>query len=30
MALTAGAMWSDSLAMFVIGGVITGAGGGRR
>jgi MFS family permease len=28
MALTAGAMWSDSLAMFVIGGVITGAGGG--
>jgi MFS family permease len=28
MALTAGAMWSASLAMFVIGGVITGAGGG--
>jgi MFS family permease len=28
MALTAGAMWSASLAMFVVGGVITGAGGG--
>jgi MFS family permease len=28
LALTAGAMWSSSLAMFVIGGVITGAGGG--
>jgi MFS family permease len=28
MALTAGAMWSSSLTMFVIGGVITGAGGG--
>jgi len=28
MALTAGAMWSASLAMFIIGGVITGAGGG--
>jgi MFS family permease len=28
MALTAGAMWSDSLAMFIVGGVITGAGGG--
>jgi MFS family permease len=28
LALTAGAMWSASLAMFVIGGVITGAGGG--
>jgi MFS family permease len=28
MGLTAGAMWSASLAMFVIGGVITGAGGG--
>jgi MFS family permease len=28
MALTAAAMWSASLAMFVIGGVITGAGGG--
>lgn len=26
--LTAGAMWSSSLAMFVLGGVITGAGGG--
>ena len=28
LALTAGAMWSSSLAMFVIGGVITGAGAG--
>jgi MFS family permease len=28
LALTAGAMWSSSLAMFVVGGVITGAGGG--
>jgi MFS family permease len=28
MALTAGAMWSASLTMFVVGGVITGAGGG--
>jgi MFS family permease len=28
LALTAGAMWSSSLAMFVAGGVITGAGGG--
>jgi MFS family permease len=28
LALTAGAMWSASLAMFVVGGVITGAGGG--
>jgi MFS family permease len=28
MALTAGAMWSANLAMFVLGGVITGAGGG--
>jgi MFS family permease len=28
MALTAGAMWSASLAVFVVGGVITGAGGG--
>jgi MFS family permease len=28
MGLTAGAMWSPSLAMFVVGGVITGAGGG--
>jgi MFS family permease len=28
LALTAGAMWSASLTMFIIGGVITGAGGG--
>jgi MFS family permease len=28
LALTAGAMWSASLAMFIVGGVITGAGGG--
>jgi MFS family permease len=28
LALTAAAMWSSSLAMFVIGGVITGAGAG--
>jgi MFS family permease len=28
LALTAGAMWSASSAMFVVGGVITGAGGG--
>jgi hypothetical protein len=28
LALTAGAMWSSSLAMFVVGGVITGAGAG--
>jgi MFS family permease len=28
LALTAGAMWSANLAMFVIGGVITGAGAG--
>jgi MFS family permease len=28
LALTAGAMWSSSLAMFVIGGVITGVGAG--
>jgi MFS family permease len=28
LALTATAMWSSSLAMFVIGGVITGAGAG--
>jgi MFS family permease len=28
LALTAGAMWSGSLAMFAVGGVITGAGGG--
>ncbi len=28
LALTAGAMWSASLAVFVIGGIITGAGGG--
>jgi MFS family permease len=28
LALTAGAMWSASLAMFVLGGLITGAGGG--
>jgi MFS family permease len=28
LALTAGAMWLPSLAMFVLGGVITGAGGG--
>jgi MFS family permease len=28
LALTAGAMWSASLGMFVVGGVITGAGGG--
>ncbi|MGB9185412.1 MAG: MFS transporter [Solirubrobacteraceae bacterium] len=28
LALTAGAMWSASLAMFIIGGMITGAGGG--
>jgi MFS family permease len=28
LALTAAAMWSNSLAMFVIGGVITGAGAG--
>jgi MFS family permease len=28
LVLTAGAMWSASLAMFVVGGVITGAGGG--
>jgi MFS family permease len=28
IALTAGAMWSASLTTFVIGGVITGAGGG--
>jgi MFS family permease len=28
LTLTAGAMWSSSLAMFVVGGVITGAGGG--
>jgi MFS family permease len=28
LALTAGAMWSSSLAMFIVGGVITGAGGG--
>jgi MFS family permease len=28
LALTAGAMWSSSLPMFIIGGVITGAGGG--
>jgi MFS family permease len=28
LALIAGAMWSASLAMFIIGGVITGAGGG--
>jgi MFS family permease len=28
LALTAGAMWSSNLAMFVIGGVITGAGAG--
>jgi MFS family permease len=28
LALTAAAMWSSSLAMFVVGGVITGAGAG--
>jgi MFS family permease len=28
LALTAGAMWSASLAMFLLGGLITGAGGG--
>jgi MFS family permease len=28
LALTAGAMWSASLVMFVFGGLITGAGGG--
>jgi MFS family permease len=28
LALTTGAMWSASLAMFIVGGVITGAGGG--
>lgn len=28
LALTAGAMWSSSLAMFIVGGLITGAGGG--
>jgi MFS family permease len=28
LALTAGAMWASSLAMFVIGGVVTGAGAG--
>ncbi len=28
MGLTAGAMWSDSLAMFIVGGLITGAGAG--
>jgi MFS family permease len=28
LALTAGAMWSASLAMFLVGGVITGVGGG--
>jgi len=28
LALTAAAMWSSSLAMFVIGGVVTGAGAG--
>jgi MFS family permease len=28
LALTAGAMWLASLAMFVLGGLITGAGGG--
>jgi MFS family permease len=28
LALTAGAMWSASLAMFIVGGAITGAGGG--
>jgi MFS family permease len=28
LTLTAGAMWSSSLAMFIVGGVITGAGGG--
>jgi MFS family permease len=28
LTLTAGAMWSSSLAMFVVGGLITGAGGG--
>jgi MFS family permease len=28
LALTAGAMWSASLPMFIVGGVITGAGGG--
>jgi MFS family permease len=28
LGLTAGAMWASSLAMFVVGGVVTGVGGG--